>query len=780
MPSSGAAVDPSIKSSSSIPNPEVEEDEDEEYEEIEVEVEEEIEVEEEEEEEMEVEEEEEEEEEDEEVQGEGSIPMNVDDKKEEIEEEEEEEEEEIQGEEEKGQGSSLLNVDDQKDGIQVLEPLALERLLRSDFSSQQELVANLPQHTPLIEGANESCRVSDSDGTRERIDGRRTHIDSDVQASGFEDGETNTERIQRSGQELNAETLTDVSGKVAIGVQFTDGGDQEAMDDLKQTSPRLDVLKTRQRSSSPAADSRGESKRLAMRCEFFARGWCIKGHSCRFLHIKDHVTSHDKDGGLDDTMIKSKLADDKGLEESGKRSVLDGSSDSVQSAVQSGENLKLRGDKELHMRTDGPSSTPDFRRESLGCKPYLACYSTSSSPLLKDGFLHKNILHDGKLSSVLLSDSYQNTVVSPYTSGLDDMNHKRNRSVFEKHGLRVFNDSVDRLSHHCSSSRNIDALDDQKLLDCSQEYSSSRSTSLHHKSSAFPNSKTELSRIDLSWDTRYSSDYRTMAPFDDWEPSVPFRPSFLLSQMIGCPESLYDPIRDSIDQSNLGDGPSKLSSSAKGGPVVTKHMQANADPVSTGTLGPEQSSNKVPISGNIYHRDILPDNLSEKDMSTNETDTADTAVAHQEINTSSKEEKYSRSANLRGATKADKQLSTELPRTRTRKKTQSESERLRHGTEIDIDRKTDRSVNKESRVMKHFHAALVEFVKELLRPTWSEGLMSKDAYKMIVKKTIDKVVNSLHPNQIPGTAESIRQYLDLSQQKLAKLIEAYVEKYGKL
>lgn len=460
-----------------------------------------------------------------------------------------------------------------------------------------------------------------------------------------------------------------------------------------------------------------------------------------------------------------------GLEESGKRSVLDGSSDSVQSAVQSGEYLKWRGDKELHMHTDGPSSTPDVRRESPGCKPYLAGYSTSSSPLLRDGSLHKNILHDGKLSSVLLSANYRNTVVSPYTSGLDDMNHKRNRSVFENHGLRGFNDSVDGLSHHCSSSRNVDARDDQKLLDCSQEYSSSRSTSLQYKSSAFPSSKTELSRIDLSRDTRYSSDYRTMASFDNWEPSVPFRPSFLLSQMIGCPESLYDPIRDSIDQSNVGDGPSKLSSSGKGGPVVTKHMQANADPLSTGTLCPEQSSNKVPISGNIYHRDILPDNLSEKELSTNETDTADTAVAHQENNTSSKEEKYSRSANLRGATKADKQLSTELPRSRTQKKTQSESKRLRHGTEIDIDWKTERSVNKESRVLKHFHAALVEFVKELLKPTWSEGLMSKDAYKMIVKKTIDKVVNSFHPNQIPSTAESITQYLDLSQPKLAKLIE---------
>lgn len=69
--------------------------------------------------------------------------------------------------------------------------------------------------------------------------GKRTHIDSDGQASGFEDGETNTDGIQPFGQELDAETLTDVSGKVAIGVQFSEGGDQEVVDDLKQTSPRF-------------------------------------------------------------------------------------------------------------------------------------------------------------------------------------------------------------------------------------------------------------------------------------------------------------------------------------------------------------------------------------------------------------------------------------------------------------------------------------------------------------------------------------------------------------
>jgi len=44
--------------------------------------------------------------------------------------------------------------------------------------------------------------------------------------------------------------------------------------------------------------------------------------------------------------------------------------------------------------------------------------------------------------------------------------------------------------------------------------------------------------------------------------------------MIIYPKSiLYDGIRDSIDQSNVGDGSFS---------VLTKHMQENADPASTG------------------------------------------------------------------------------------------------------------------------------------------------------------------------------------------------------
>ncbi|KAK4345079.1 hypothetical protein RND71_035255 [Anisodus tanguticus] len=73
--------------------------------------------------------------------------------------------------------------------------------------------------------------------------------------------------------------------------------------------------------------------------------------------------------------------------------------------------------------------------------------------------------------------------------------------------------------------------------------------------------------------------------------------------------------------------------------------------------------------------------------------------------------------------------------------------------------------------MKHFRGALVEFVKELLKPTWHEGLLMRDAYKMIVKKAVDKIINSLTLDQIPEMAESIKQYLSVSKPKVAKLIE---------
>ncbi|ERM93742.1 hypothetical protein AMTR_s00004p00261980 [Amborella trichopoda] len=87
--------------------------------------------------------------------------------------------------------------------------------------------------------------------------------------------------------------------------------------------------------------------------------------------------------------------------------------------------------------------------------------------------------------------------------------------------------------------------------------------------------------------------------------------------------------------------------------------------------------------------------------------------------------------------------------------------------------------DKDSKLLKCFRAALVDFVKELLKPFWREGRLSKDAHKTVVKKAVEKVLSAMHPNQIPGTTESINQYLSTSRTKIRKLVEGYVAKYAK-
>lgn len=44
-------------------------------------------------------------------------------------------------------------------------------------------------------------------------------------------------------------------------------------------------------SLSPGADFNDGNKRKAITCDFFAKGWCIKGSSCRFLHVKDNLNN---------------------------------------------------------------------------------------------------------------------------------------------------------------------------------------------------------------------------------------------------------------------------------------------------------------------------------------------------------------------------------------------------------------------------------------------------------------------------------------------------------
>ncbi|KAF8408225.1 hypothetical protein HHK36_007370 [Tetracentron sinense] len=91
-----------------------------------------------------------------------------------------------------------------------------------------------------------------------------------------------------------------------------------------------------------------------------------------------------------------------------------------------------------------------------------------------------------------------------------------------------------------------------------------------------------------------------------------------------------------------------------------------------------------------------------------------------------------------------------------------------HGIEIDQVQMPGKS--KDSRSMKLFKIALADFAKEILKPSWRQGNMSKEAFKTIVKKTVDKVLRAMKSHQIPKSQAKINQYVESSRRKLTKLV----------
>ncbi|KAJ0983193.1 hypothetical protein J5N97_011448 [Dioscorea zingiberensis] len=81
---------------------------------------------------------------------------------------------------------------------------------------------------------------------------------------------------------------------------------------------------------------------------------------------------------------------------------------------------------------------------------------------------------------------------------------------------------------------------------------------------------------------------------------------------------------------------------------------------------------------------------------------------------------------------------------------------------------------KETNGMKMFKFALVEFVKDQLKPTWKEGHLSREAHKAIVKKVVDKVTSSMKGPNFPQTQQKVNLYMEHSKLKLSKLVQAYV------
>ncbi|XP_051126227.1 uncharacterized protein LOC127248089 isoform X2 [Andrographis paniculata] len=102
---------------------------------------------------------------------------------------------------------------------------------------------------------------------------------------------------------------------------------------------------------------------------------------------------------------------------------------------------------------------------------------------------------------------------------------------------------------------------------------------------------------------------------------------------------------------------------------------------------------------------------------------------------------------------------------------------IRSGSQIkELDPKVD-----GRRAQKNFEVALIMHVKELLEPAWSRGHLRKDDFKLIVQKSVEKVLASFQPYNvpIPSSSEEIRKFICSFRAKLEKLIQAYIKIYRK-
>ncbi|EMS64902.1 hypothetical protein TRIUR3_35462 [Triticum urartu] len=86
----------------------------------------------------------------------------------------------------------------------------------------------------------------------------------------------------------------------------------------------------------------------------------------------------------------------------------------------------------------------------------------------------------------------------------------------------------------------------------------------------------------------------------------------------------------------------------------------------------------------------------------------------------------------------------------------------------------DTLVKAFERTKDYFRIHLAEHVKELLKPIWKEGKLSKDAHKLIVKKSVDKVLATVDLHQVPATKELITDYITMSGTKIEKLVKSNV------
>jgi len=80
------------------------------------------------------------------------------------------------------------------------------------------------------------------------------------------------------------------------------------------------------------------------------------------------------------------------------------------------------------------------------------------------------------------------------------------------------------------------------------------------------------------------------------------------------------------------------------------------------------------------------------------------------------------------------------------------------------------AVEESSAPTDAFKCALIEFVKNILKPLWENGLVSREVHKIVVKKAVEKVVGTWASNA-PSTEPAISRILSDEAKNIDRLVQ---------
>ncbi|KAI4299408.1 hypothetical protein L6164_032875 [Bauhinia variegata] len=485
--------------------------------------------------------------------------------------------------------------------------------------------------------------------------------------------------------------------------------EMQSRDDNKQIESRFIVPDTSSRSLSPSADMKDGNKRQAIICSFFAKGWCIKGGSCRFLHVKDNVsnTGQQAERDLVNADHKREVQPEEGFRDNSERSPIPGTS--VPSTASMGS---------TSLYSSELSSKQTIQNKQEACQNSRANSRDRLFP--ENGFS----FHPSKNYFSTNLSSYSNHKYSGYTS------------PFTSH-----------LHYACRSTLSGSEWENLSLV-------SSSGVPLH------------------------STGYRSKICSYNWEPSVPFQPSFFISSTsMSSPGAQYTTLHDKIEIPNIGDGSLKATILIQGSSnQASSQLRTYGESAVAGNQVADLNDDKSSVSSHKRSNENEPIKRcvpQEKDCLANETETTAGSYLHGQTGKMGMGEN---NFGVEDITRTEKDI--RLQGEGSGQKT-NRIDRDRKNSDIEVDSRIGGSVQKDPKVLKNFRVALVDLVKDLLKPTWHDGRLSKDAHILIVKKSVDKILSTLQPHQIPITLDNINHFVLVSRPKIAKLVDGYVNKYGK-